>query len=181
MAEEENLLFIECTREDSEQAILNELRTHYDDGTGLAGDPTGSMEVHFKDENSVGSAVKREWFGLVSEALLAPSAGLFQTVDLGRSVRPMPMLESDERFAARLRDFEMIGRFLGLALLQQITIGIRLHASVCRMLLNDCEPWDWSYEEIRELDPSLYQYKVHDAPPANPIFVNRVALCVNTC
>ncbi|KAL1530928.1 hypothetical protein AB1Y20_001819 [Prymnesium parvum] len=170
LGEEEPLLFIECTREDSLQAVLDELRAHYNNGTGLASDLTGTLEVHFKDENSAGSAVKREWFALVSDALLSPSAELFQSVDLGRSVRPLPMLPSDERYPAMLRDFEMFGRFIGLALLQQVTIGVRLHESVCRMLLGDCAQWEWSYEEIRALDPTLYQHKVryildHDPTP----------------
>ena len=83
-----------------------------------------------------------------------------QSVDLGRSVRPLPLAESDEGYAAQLRDFEMLGRFVGLALLQQVTIGLRLHSSVCRLLLYNCEKWQWTYDEVAELDPVLYQHKV---------------------
>ena len=59
MAEEEPLLFIECTRDDALPAVLDELRAQFDNGTGLGGDLTGTLEVHFKDENAAGSAVKR--------------------------------------------------------------------------------------------------------------------------
>ena len=76
MAEEEPLLFIECTRDDTPLAVLNELRAQFEHGTGLWGDLTGTLEVHFKDENSAGSAVKREWFALASDALVATEAGV---------------------------------------------------------------------------------------------------------
>jgi hypothetical protein len=51
----------------------------------------GTLEVHFKDENSAGSAVKREWFLLGSEAFLAPEAGLLSSLDGGRTFRPSPL------------------------------------------------------------------------------------------
>ena len=35
----------------------------------------------------------------------------------------------------QLADLRMLGRFLGLALIQQVTVGVRLHASMCRTLL----------------------------------------------
>ena len=80
MTEEEPILFIECTRDETSLALLNEMRTAYENGTGLGGDLTGTLEVHFREENSAGSAVKREWFALTSEALVNPSANLFQVI-----------------------------------------------------------------------------------------------------
>ena len=73
MSEEDPILFIECTRDGKKGAILAELRDQYASGAGLAADLSGTLEVHFKDENSAGSAVKREWFALVSDAFVAPA------------------------------------------------------------------------------------------------------------
>ena len=47
-------------------------------------------QVHFKEENSAGSAVKREWFALTSDALVAPEAGVLVSPDRGGTFRPRP-------------------------------------------------------------------------------------------
>ena len=162
MSEEDAILFVECTRDDKKGAILAEIRGHYAEGVGLAADLSGTLEVHFKEENSAGSAVKREWFALASDAMVAPDAGVLISHDRGCTFRPAPMSPGapEERKTRQLLDLEILGRLLGLALLQQATVGFRLHASVCRLLLRDGEPWDWTHEDVRGLDAQLYQHKV---------------------
>lgn len=150
----------------------------------MGGDLSATLEVNFKDENSAGSAVRREWFALVSETFVAPSAGLLMGTERGASVRPLPMLATDPRLPQQLRDLEMLGRFLGLAIIQQVCVGVRLHPSLCRSLLAHGQRWEWTYEDVEQLDAQLYQHKVkyvlendveplcldftdvlHDAPP----------------
>ncbi len=162
MSEEDAILFIECTRDDKKGAILSEMRAHYADGVGLAADLSGTLEVHFKEENSAGSAVKREWFALASDALVATEAGVLVSPDRGCTFRPRPVAPGarEEVKARQLLDLELLGRLLGLALLQQATVGFRLHASVCKLLLRNGEPWEWSHDDVRALDPQLYQHKV---------------------
>ena len=162
MSEEDAILFIECTRDDKKGAILAEMRAHYADGVGLAADLSGTLEVHFKEENSAGSAVKREWFALMSDALVAPEAGVLVSPDRGCTFRPRPTgpQAPGEPKERQLLDLELLGRLLGLALLQQATVGFRLHPSVCKLLLCNGEPWEWTHDDVRGLDPQLYQHKV---------------------
>ena len=162
MSEEDAILFIECTRDDKKGAILAEMRAHYADGVGLAADLSGTLEVHFKEENSAGSAVKREWFALMSDALVAPEAGVLVSPDRGCTFRPRPTGPQAPAVpkARQLLDLELLGRLLGLALLQQATVGFRLHPSVCKLLLCNGEPWEWTHDDVRGLDPQLYQHKV---------------------
>ena len=183
LSEEDPILFVEATR-DEPARVLHQIRAQYDAGVGLGGDLSSTLEVNFKDENSAGSAVRREWFALVSEAFVAPSAGLLIGTERGASVRPLPMLATDPRLPQQLRDLEMLGRFLGLAIIQQVCVGVRLHPSLCRSLLAHGQRWEWTYEDVEQLDAQLYQHKVkyvlendveplcldftdvlHDAPP----------------
>ena len=62
--------------------------------------------------------------------------------------------------ASKLVDFEMLGRFLGLALLQQVTVGVRLHPSICKLLLQNNVPWEWTDDDVIQLDPLLFKHKV---------------------
>jgi len=57
-------------------------------------------------------------------------------------------------------DYEMLGRFLGLALLQQVTVSIRLHPSICKLLLRGNDGWDWTDADVRELDELFFKHKV---------------------
>ena len=159
VAEEDPLLFVEATREEPRE-VLAQIRAQYDEGVGLAGDLSATLEVTFRDENSAGSAVRREWFALVSEAFLATEARILTSTDKGMSVRPLPMLESDEASSRQLRDLQMLGRFLGLALVQQVTVAVRLHPSICRLLLRGGESWEWTHEDVEALDAELYAHKV---------------------
>ena len=151
VAEEDPILFVESTR-DEPPGMLAQLRQQYDDGVALGGDLAATLEIHFRDENSAGSAVRREWFSLASDAFLAPTARLLTSTDKGKTVRPLPMAADDpgyarqlndletpcslpghtpllsphhppldaRRYARQLKDLEMLGRFLGLALVQQV-------------------------------------------------------------
>jgi hypothetical protein len=252
-ADEDPILFVECTREDTDGAVFRELRDQCNRKVGLGSeDLSGTLEVHFKDENSAGDAVKREWFSVVSDAFLDPKRHLLVSPDGGRSFRPRAMGPPQEHASTRdegspvaaempgssaahasspsrsavqalgggtdagagateegrmpgssaahagssaqhasassrsagdspggatdggasatdegpsgrerlLRDYEMLGRFVGLALLQQVTIGVRLHPSVCRLLLSGGEPYEYTHEDVAELDPMLLQHKV---------------------
>ena len=202
IGDEDPILFVECTRDDTSGAVLKELRDQYNRNVGLGSDDlSGTLEVHFKDENSAGSAVRREWFSIVSDAFLDPRQHLMVSPDGGRSFRPaalhpladdapeaskMPKkdnapvgrarsaISSDAEDSPRkaksaghdrsreslLKDYEMLGRFIGLALIQQVTIGIRLHPSVCQLLLRGGSPWEYTYDDIAELDPLLLKHKV---------------------
>ena len=165
MTEEDPILFVECTRDDSKGAVLDELRRQFASGAGLGGDLAGTLEVHFKDENSAGSAVRREWFSLVSEAFLEPEATLLTSPDNGQTVRPLPLSAELKRrdpdlATEKLQTYEMLGRFLGLALLQQVTVSVRLHRHICRLLLANGNEWEWTYEDVRALDEMLYKHKV---------------------
>ncbi|KOO25604.1 3 saliva-related transmembrane conserved region [Chrysochromulina tobinii] len=160
LSEEDPILFVEATR-DEPARVLHQIRAQYDAGVGLGGDLSATLEVNFKDENSAGSAVRREWFALVSEAFVAPSAGLLIGTERGASVRPLPMLATDPRLPQQLRDLEMLGRFLGLAIIQQVCVGVRLHPSLCRSLLAHGQRWEWTYEDVEQLDAQLYQHKVN--------------------
>ena len=42
----------------------------------------------------------------------------------------------------------------------QVTVGVRLHPSVCRLLLRAGEPWAWTHDDVADLDPDVYQHKV---------------------
>lgn len=209
--DEDPILFVECTREDTNGAIFRELRDQCTRNVGLgAKDLSGRLEVHFKDENSAGDAVKREWFSVVSDAFLDPERHLLVSADGGRSFRPRAMnprqglggphdegrgAETAGAFATHasassraavdvansvtdggagassegcrremlLRDYEMLGRFIGLALLQQVTIGVRLHPSVCRLLLNGGALYEYTHDDVLELDPMLLKHKVQYA------------------
>mgnify|MGYP004297677675 CR=1 FL=1 len=44
-------------------------------------------------------------------------------------------------------------------------MGFRLHPSVCRLLLCGGAPWAWSHDDVRALDPQLYQHKVRRRQP----------------
>jgi hypothetical protein len=204
VGDEDPILFIECTREDTNGAVFQELRDQAARKVGLGGDLTGTLEVHFKDENSAGDAVKREWFSVISDTFLDPKRHLLVSPDGGRSFRPRALAPWRERgtphdegsqagigpldaFASHesgppqtdkvavgnvdgmeegcdreilLRDYEILGRFIGLALLQQVTIGVRLHPSVCRLLLNGGAPYDYTPDDVLELDPMLFKHNV---------------------
>ena len=59
-----------------------------------------------------------------------------------------------------MRDFEILGRFVGLAVQRQVVIGLPFHPAFCRLLLSGNQPYKWSMDDnIKELDPLFYQHK----------------------
>ena len=67
---EEPLSFIEWDRS---RPVLEQLREQQDNGTGLGDNCSGVLEVRFVGESSTGSAVMRDWFGVVNRSLTADS------------------------------------------------------------------------------------------------------------
>ena len=79
---EEPLSFIEWDRS---RPVLEQLREQQDNGTGLSDNCSGVLEVRFVGESSTGSAVMREWFGVVSEGILHEASGAAAAADGGTS------------------------------------------------------------------------------------------------
>ena len=117
--------------------------------------------------------MKREWFTGVSDAFLADGT-LLASSDGNTSFRPAPMAASAAGLPRQLGDLELLGRFLGLALIQQVTVGVRLHPLVCKLLLRNGEAWEWTHDDVQSLDPLLYKHKVQYVLE-NPVD----ALCLN--
>jgi len=162
-ADELSLAFVECDRS-SDQLI--QLRRQLIDGTGLgAPDITGEFEVRFRDESAVGSAVVREWMDLVArEAFLRPSNKLLRPCTASAAYVP----DAAAPFINRLweHDFQLLGRLLGLALWQQVTLDLPLHPVVFEFLLLDgaTPPLPSAIEDafgpLSELDEELCRHKV---------------------
>lgn len=160
------LAFVECDREGGQ---LQQLRCQLLQHTGLAApDITGELEVRFREESSVGSAVVREWMDLLARKAFLPSQHrILISYDGGVNFLPDPA-------AAFLNpqwrgDFEMLGRLVGLALWHQVTLDLPLHPYVCELLLSDQESaWQESpvdrttadRERLRAIDPELCRHKV---------------------
>jgi len=51
-----------------------------------------------------------------------------------------------------------------------VTIGVRLHPSVCRLLLSGGAVWDYTHEDIGELDQLLLKHKVYMYSILYPIY-----------
>ena len=109
----------------------------------------------------------------MSDAFLAAGT-LLASSDGNTSFRPAPMAASAAGLPRQLGDLELLGRFLGLALIQQVTVGVRLHPLVCKLLLRNGEAWEWTHDDVQSLDPLLYKHKVQYVLE-NPVD----ALCLN--
>lgn len=132
--DEAPLAFVECDR-DAPQ--LPQLRRMLHEEVGLgAVDITGDFEVRFTGESAVGSAVLREWMDLVAHRGFISGGGLLlSTRDHGRSFLPNPAAcFVNPNWSI---DFNLIGRLIGLALWQQVTLDLPLHHYVCEALLHD--------------------------------------------
>eukprot|EP00397_Hematodinium_sp_SG-2012_P001730 GEMP01001735.1.p1 GENE.GEMP01001735.1~~GEMP01001735.1.p1 ORF type:complete len:1162 (+),score=278.31 GEMP01001735.1:169-3486(+) len=127
---ESALAFVECDR--GAASALSELRRQMADGTGLFGDISGEFEVRFQDESSVGSAVLREWMDHVGvKAFLDPNNRMMiEMPDHTYCPDPLaPFVNPNWR-----RDYEMLGRLIGLAIFHNVSLQIPLHTAVCRLL-----------------------------------------------
>lgn len=134
MDDEAPLAFVECDRDALQ---LPQLRRMLREEVGLgAADITGDFEVRFTGESAVGSAVLREWMDLVAHRGFISGGGLLlSTKDHGRSFLPNPAAcFVNPNWAI---DFNLIGRLIGLALWQQVTLDLPLHHYVCAALLHD--------------------------------------------
>ena len=155
--EDSPLAFVECDRDSSNQ--LADLRRQLRDGVGLgAPDITGEFEVRFKNETAVGSAVVREWMDVAAHrGFIAGGGCLLCTKDHGRSFVPNVAACFVNKFWAA--DFELLGRLIGLALWQQVTLDLPLHPVVCEALLNDGDVVDGDLDRwrrlLKSLDPDL--------------------------
>lgn len=83
----EGFTFIECDRS-SVRTTIEGLLGQMHEGIGVAGNPLVDLEVAFTGESSAGSAVVREWLTVATKALLSAEAGIFASLDGGRTFRP---------------------------------------------------------------------------------------------
>lgn len=162
--EEPQLAFVECDRQADQ---LLQLRRQLVERTGIcAPDITGEFEVRFRDESSVGSAVMREWMDIVARQAFLPAAHhLLLSQDHGKTFMPDPAAPFLNRHWQG--DFELLGRLLGLAIWQQVTLDLPLHPYVCKLLLHFDEEFegrahnmDEDLAELQRLDPDLCKNKV---------------------
>lgn len=161
--EDPPLAFVECDR-DSPQ--LPQLRHMMREEVGLgAVDITGDFEVRFKGESAVGSAVMRDWMDLVAHRGFVSGGGmLLSTRDGGRSF--MPNVAACFVNSNWEEDFHLLGRLVGLALWQQVTLDLPLHAFICEVLLFDgniralfehkgCDEMKTQLDILEEIDPDV--------------------------
>ena len=151
---EEPLAFIECDRDG---CPVSEMRLQWEAKSGIGDDVSGIVEVRFKGESSVGSAVLREWMShAVTAGYLNPENNLLATNDGGRTftLSPSRRLTHPDTY---LLDFEIMGRFVGTALLHRVCVGMRFHPAFCRLILSNNTGWAWSDDDARDFDPLLYR------------------------
>mmetsp|Transcript_3231 Transcript_3231/g.6343 ORF Transcript_3231/g.6343 Transcript_3231/m.6343 type:complete len:1014 (-) Transcript_3231:129-3170(-) len=154
--EEEPLVLIECDRKGN---ALEELRKAKRNEVGIFGDISGQIEVHFKNESANGPAVLREWFVHASQYLAMAKNNLLVSRDKGVTLLPSP--SSHISNAQHLDDFYILGRLVGLAIFKRVPMALRFHPQFCKLILNGGDLPQWTHEDIKELDPDLYRYKVN--------------------
>ena len=151
---EEPLAFIECDRDG---CPVSEMRLQWEAKSGIGDDVSGIVEVRFKGESSVGSAVLREWMShTVTAGYLNPENNLLATNDGGRTftLSPSRRLTHPDTY---LLDFEIMGRFVGTALLHRVCVGMRFHPAFCRLILSNNTSWAWTDDDARDFDPLLFR------------------------
>jgi hypothetical protein len=162
--EEPPLAFVECDRHGDQ---LLQLRRQLIERTGIcAPNIVGEFEVRFKDESSVGSAIMREWMDIIAQqAFLSAPNRLLKSEDHGKTFMPDPcaqFINSDWD-----KDFELLGRLLGLAMWHQVTLDLPLHPYVCKLLLHFDEEFgvaersiDEDISELKLIDLDLCKNKI---------------------
>ena len=151
---DEPLAFIECDREG---CPMNEMRMQWEGKTGIGDDISGIVEVRFKGESSVGSAVLREWMAhTVTAGFLNPANNLVASNDGGRTFTLSPS-RHETHPETYLLDYEIMGRFVGAAMLHRVCVGLRFHPTFCRLILADNTAWRWTDKDVKEFDPLLYR------------------------
>jgi hypothetical protein len=170
---EEPLAFIECDRDG---CPLSELRLQREASTGIWDNISGMVEVRFKGESSVGSALLREWMAHVVDAgFLKASSNIVVSGDGGRTFLLSPSCVKTHPDTHELHA-ELLGRFIGCALLHRVCIGLRLHTHVCKLILAGGCPWEADDDEIREFDETLLrnhvQYLRRSSTPVGQAYCN---------
>jgi hypothetical protein len=151
---EEPLAFIECDRDG---CPVSEMRLQWEAKSGIGDDVSGLVEVRFKGESSVGSAVLREWMShAVTAGYLNPKNNLLATNDGGRTFTLSPS-RRETHPETYLLDFEIMGKFVGTALLHRVCVGMRFHPAFCRLILANNTAWAWTDDDVQDFDPLLYR------------------------
>ncbi|CAJ1390082.1 unnamed protein product [Effrenium voratum] len=102
------------------------------------------------DDKESPSCQRQEFFRLAAAEFMSPELGLFASKDGGRSFHVLPCDES------RLAQLELCGKLIGLALLHQDQVPMRLSRPLRRRLLKaPLRP-----EDIASVDPEFYQKRV---------------------
>mmetsp|Transcript_13943 Transcript_13943/g.21075 ORF Transcript_13943/g.21075 Transcript_13943/m.21075 type:complete len:998 (-) Transcript_13943:174-3167(-) len=153
--EEEPLVLIECDRKGD---ALEELRKARKRKVGIFGNITGQIEVHFKNESANGPAVLREWFVHASQHFCRAEANVLVSRDNGVTMLPSPSSHLTNK--DHLDDFKILGRLVGLAMFKRVPITLRFHPAFCKLILNEGKLYDWTYDDIKQLDSQLYKFKV---------------------
>ncbi|KAL4422562.1 hypothetical protein ABPG75_008759 [Micractinium tetrahymenae] len=144
------------------QGVLQRVCSEVDEreaagGASMAGALWHGLKVAFDQENGAGDGVRREWFRLLAAELTNPDTGLFESHNGGASFAPAPhasmQREPWEQEGAFLRKFELVGRMIGVGLLQGCTLpGLALtHATWHALLGQPPQP----ETDLAEADPLL--------------------------
>ncbi|EOA18635.1 hypothetical protein CARUB_v10007210mg [Capsella rubella] len=110
----------------------------------------GDLSVYFEEETAVGEGVLREWFYLVCEKLFEPGRKLFvHSTDDDRRFTPDTASYHDENL---LKYFQFAGRFIALALKNDVQVGVLLDHVFYLQLAGKRV----SLEDIRRTDEAEY-------------------------
>ena len=156
------IVFLECNRGNTLAEHLSDLHQQHRDETGLGSAVLvrGDLEVRFRDESSVGSAVVREALDFIAKSVyLHPASYLLMPCDsTHRYYIPNPAA----RFANPhwQQEFEILGRLLGLALWQRVTLELPLHPYVWTLLVdglhNATPPAEPTMETLNKVLPEVH-------------------------
>ena len=135
---QDEIVFMECDRTAGRDAQLEWLHTQFRDKTGLGSEyaASGELEVRFKDESSVGSAVVREALEFISKVVYRDEANhLLMPCDAASEYwMPNPAaLFSNPHWK---QEYELLGKLLGLALWHRVTLELPLHPYVWELILS---------------------------------------------
>ncbi|CAK7345034.1 unnamed protein product [Dovyalis caffra] len=110
----------------------------------------GGLFMEFKNEEATGPGVLREWFFLVTQAIVDPQNALFVACPSDpRRFYPNPASKVDPM---HLEYFTFAGRVIALALMRKVQVGIVFDRAFFLQLAG----MHISLEDIRDADPCLY-------------------------
>ncbi|GAB5037906.1 hect e3 ubiquitin [Nannochloropsis oceanica] len=111
------------------------------------------MRVQFINEPGVDAGgLEREWFVLVSQALMDPALGLFVQQHGAYSINPCAMAAVGDRDLA-LQYYYFAGRVFGKALLEHQTLPVALSLPLLKHLLGT----PITFSDLEMVDPDLYR------------------------